>query len=442
MAMARILIIHVGNMNNKGTQALLKTDVSVIKELVRNVTISVSTTDEEKVKALYPSMAIFPPLIDIPYERADFFAKKTGFSRGSLKYKVVAFASLVSMFLEVWLCTISASLCKLGLRPFYRGALLQTMKESDVVVSYSDENFKEGASQLPSNAYWIVSWWTLLLSRTWAVLTVKFLGKPIVMFPNSVGCFRTWVGRMFARLALNRFDRILIREPRSNETVKSLGIRVPRIMTSDMTLLLKASGKPFRSDLQGPVIGVSIGVYSHTFSEKGIWNFVEANAEALDATIEKYGLNVVFLPHNVTGFRHDDFEVSKLVMERMRHKERARIVNGLTVEEFKSYLSQMDMVISAKMHPGVLAVASFVPALCIAYDDKQSGFFEQLSLSKCVISVQDVTAERLTEKIEYVWNARNDIRAKLEQLIPRLQTDTKAAVEQVLAPYVDLRRKE
>lgn len=79
MAMARILIIHVGNMNNKGTQALLKTDVSVIKELVRNVTISVSTTDEEKVKALYPSMAIFPPLIDIPYERADFLPRKQGF---------------------------------------------------------------------------------------------------------------------------------------------------------------------------------------------------------------------------------------------------------------------------------------------------------------------------------------------------------------------------
>ena len=429
-------------MNNKGTQALLKTDVSVIRELVQNVTVSVSTTDEEKVKELYPSMAVFPPLIDIPYERADFSAKKAGFSRGSLKYKIVAFAGLILMFVEVWLATVSALLCRLGLKPFYRAALLQTMKESDLIVSYSDENFKEGASELPSNVYWIVSWWTLLLSRTWAVLVVKFLGKPIVMFPNSIGCFRTWVGRMFGRLALNRFDRILIREPRSNETVTSLGIRVPRIMTSDTTLLLRGSGKSFRLDPDGPVIGVSIGIYSHTFSEKGIWNFVEANAEALDAAIEKHDLRVVFLPHNVTGFKYDDFEISKLIMERMRHKERAKIVNGLTVEEFKSYLSQMDMVISSKMHPGVLAVASFVPALCIAYDDKQSGFFEQLSLSKCVIAVQNVTAERLIEKIEYVWNARNDIRTRLQQLIPQLQTDTKAAIERVLAPYVNIRRKE
>ena len=60
-------IIHVGNMANKGTQALLMSDVSVIKDVVKgDVAFSVSTADIDGVKRLNLSLnAILLSMINI-----------------------------------------------------------------------------------------------------------------------------------------------------------------------------------------------------------------------------------------------------------------------------------------------------------------------------------------------------------------------------------------
>ena len=438
MSPFKVHIIHVGNMANKGTQALLMSDVSVIKDVIRgDVDFSVSTVDVEGVKQLLSLNGVFSPMVDIPYERADSFARKSGFSRDCWKYKAFAFASFIFMFIQMLLSAVSAVLAKTRLKPFYRVAFLEHVKNCDVVISYSDENFKEGASLLPSNIYWILAWWTMLISRTWDVLIAKFLGKPVVMFPNSVGPFRTMIGRILARLALNSCDCILIREPKSYREVDSLGVRIPKILTSDTALLLNTANKTVLDDIQHPVMGVSVGIYSYTLSKKGLCKFIEANAKALDAAIEKHGFYVVFLPHYVSGFRYDDLEVSELVLRRMRNKNRARIINASNVEEYKSFLGQMDIVVSSKMHPAVLAVASNVPAVCIAYDDKQVAFFEQLRMVNCVLPMHDVSSETLLSKINYVWSMRNEFRAELKERIPVLQANIKTAVKQALTPYIN-----
>ena len=218
MGLLRVHIIHVGNMVNKGTQALLKSDVSILREILgEDIILSVSTTDVNGVKRLnLPLNAVLPPLVDIPYEKADFYAKRLGFTRADLSYKVFAAGSLILMFFQILLSAFSAFLEKLGLRGIYRAHVLECMKNADVVVSYSDENFKESASLLPLNVYWILTWWSMLLSRTWDILTSRFLGKRVVMFPNSVGPFRTWLGVLLAKMALNMCNFILLLICRGN----------------------------------------------------------------------------------------------------------------------------------------------------------------------------------------------------------------------------------
>lgn len=434
-------IIHVGNMSNKGTQGLLKSDVSVIRDVVAgDVAFSVSTTDVEGVKRLnLPLDAIFPPIVDIPYEKADLFARKFGFTRDSWRYKVFALGSLIFMFIQAILSVFSVVLVKAGLRAFYRGEVLEHFRGSNLVISYSDENFKEGTSLLPLNAYWILTWWSMLISRTWEVLIAKFLGKPVILFPNSVGPFRTWIGRFLARLALNSCVCILIREPISCEIVDSLGIKSPRILTSDTTLLFKSSNDVIFDAASHPLMGVSAGVYSHSFSEKEINKYIDAHANALDRAIEKYGLSVVFMPHYVSGFKYDDLEICKSILNHMENRKAARIANLNTAEEFKSLLGQMDLVISSKMHPAVLAASGFVPTLCIAYDHKQSGFFKQLNLTDCILHVHNVLQETLSLKIDHVWSGRDEISAVLRERIPMLQQDIRKAIRQALGQFVEVK---
>jgi len=437
----KIHIIHVGNMNNKGTQALFKSDVYAINDTVKNeVFISVSTTDIEGVKRLnLPLNAVLSPVVAIPYEKADQLAKKFGCGRGSLRYKGFAVAMLVYMFVEVLLSVFSIVFVKLGLKAFYRREVMEHVKDCDLVISHSDESFKESASLLPLNPYWVMTWWSMLIARTWEILVAKSFGKPVVMFPNSVGPFRTWIGRCLSKLSLGNCDYVLIRDSISYEIVNKLGIRSCRILTFDTALLFNPPQNVL-DDFPRPLMGVSPGIYSHSLSREEVRNYILAHARALDAVIEKYGFLVVFLPHYISGFQYDDLEMCKFILCKMKNKNRVKIVNTSTVEEFKLFLDQMDMIVSSKMHPAVLAASGCVPVLCIAYDHKQTGFFERLDMVDCTIDIRRVSYERLLSKIDQVWNQNDRLRALLKNRIPAQQKDIKEAIRQAIAPYVERKK--
>ena len=103
MACSKVHIIHVGNMANKGTQALLCSDVSIIRSIAGDdVAISVSTTDITGVRKLgLPLADVLPATVDIPYEKADLLAKRFGYTRNSFRYKFFALCGLFLMLVQM-----------------------------------------------------------------------------------------------------------------------------------------------------------------------------------------------------------------------------------------------------------------------------------------------------------------------------------------------------
>lgn len=435
----KIHIIHVGNMNNKGTQALLSSDVFVLKEIVKDDnSISVSTTDVEGVKRLgLPIDAVLPTILDLPYEKADRLTIRLRCSRSSPKYKGFALGALLLFLAQTIFALVSVVLRKIGLPVFYRKEVINSISESDLVISCSDENFKETASLLPLNIYWIFTWWSMLFERTIEVMVAKSFGKSVVMFPNSVGPFRTWGGRFLSRLALNSCGAIIIRDPISYDIVKSIGINCRKLLTSDMALLYEPKTKAVNEVVNHPIIGVCPGVYSFSVSTKQIERYVINHAKALDAAIEKYGFNVFFLPHYISGFEYDDFEISKLILENMKNKEHVSILKIGSLEEFKLLINQMDLLISSKMHPAVLAVSGYVPAITIVYDHKQTGFFKDLGMSEYAVRLQDASGKELFCKIASAWSEREKMKALLAARVPKMQDRLKKAIIKAVEPFVD-----
>jgi polysaccharide pyruvyl transferase WcaK-like protein len=443
LAKSKIHIIHVGPMTNKGTQALMKSDDIAVREIVGDVSLSVSTADVEGVRRLNlpEDTAILPTVIDLPYFFADNIAMKVGLSRKSLSYKILSLYSLFLMFSQTALVVLSAGLARIKFPVFYRKKVLEYMLNCDVIVSCSDENFKETASMLPLNIYWAITWWTMLFERMMEVSVAKFFGKPLVMFPNSVGPFRTKVGMLMSKLALNNFDSLIIRDSVSFDLMKKMRV-VPKVtLTSDAALL-------FSADLKVPVrkfdpssLGVCIGVYSQSLSEKDFQDFIVQNANALDEIIERHGLNVFFFPHYISGFENDDLEVSKAVLSRMKHRDRAKVFKIDSLDEFKRSLEQMDLLISSKMHPMVLGTSGYVPTVCIAYDYKQTGFLTDLGLERCLIPLKEVKAETIVSKVEAVLAERAEIVNLLKERVPVLKYEVKSAMNDSLAPFVETKFK-
>ena len=436
---SKIVITHVGNMNNKGTQALLCSDVSCLKELLKDdSSISVSTTDIEGVKRLgLPLNDVFSTLVDIPYERADSLAKKLGVSRSSVTYRVLALGALILMFFQTILTLVSIWLMELGLKGIYRNDVLRRIRSGNLVLSCSDENFKETASLLPLNIYWILTWWSMLFERTVEVMVARSFGRPVVMLPNSVGPFRTWVGRSLSGIALSSCSSIIVRDPISFEIVRSMGVKPRRFLTSDMALLFRPEARTVREIAGRPLIGVCAGVYSFSISMQQIKRYVVEHAEALDSVIEKYGFHVVFLPHYISGFAYDDFEISKLVLQNMRNKEHARILKIDDLGEFKLTLNQLDVLVSSKMHPAVLAVSGYVPSIAVVYDHKQTGFFKDLGMLDYTVRLQEASSKELVARIDKAWSQRERTRRMLSVRVPVLQEKIRKTVRTAIEPFVE-----
>jgi len=420
-------------MNNKGSQGLIKSDVCVIRDVLnQNVDLSVSTVDQSGIKKLnLPFSAIMSPMVDIPYEKADNYARKLNFERRDLQYKLLSVMSIVVMIFQLFVSTFSAIAFKNGFKPFYRSDVLKRFKECDLVISCSDENFKESASLFSLNLYWVIAWWSMLFSRTWEVLIARYLGKKIILFPNSVGPFRTIIGRYLAKLALNCCDHVLIREAISLEIVKSLRVHSNIVITADTALLLPLVSNSHNS-FRKPVVGICLGIYGNTISEAETNHHILSYATAIDEAIDRYGFHVVFLPHYISGFRYDDLEITRLIMEKMKNISNAQLVLAPTVDEFKNILSQMDLVITSKMHPAIFATSQHVPTLCIAYDQKQLGYFNRLNMENCVISTNSISSDKIISTIDYIWNDRENIRISLIEQISILKKNVRNEIATVL----------
>jgi hypothetical protein len=120
-------------MSNMGAQALLESDVAILKEIISDsAVLSVSTTDEEEVNTLpLPLDAVVPTLVDIPFRKADTLTKRLGIGRTTSKYKVLVLLCMISMFFQVVLSILSSIFVKLKLKPLYRSEVFTQISKSN-----------------------------------------------------------------------------------------------------------------------------------------------------------------------------------------------------------------------------------------------------------------------------------------------------------------------
>jgi colanic acid/amylovoran biosynthesis protein len=139
----------------------------------------------------------------------------------------------------------------------------------------------------------------------------------------------------------------------------------------------------------------------------------------------------------VSGFKYDDLEISRMICGKMRHSDKTSLINAGSAEEFKSLIGGVDILVSSKMHPCVLASSVYVPSLCIAYDHKQSGFFSSLGMDQDVIALQNVTSQRLYEKIMDLWDRKAVRQEYLKIQVPFLQAQLKEAIATAVLSALD-----
>lgn len=424
----KILIIEAYSAANVGSGALVENSVRLLRENFPGADIEILAQSPPSIETL-TGLPVHHELITLPLKQS----------------RPAQFCWLLRTCSWMFFHTLRTLLLRLGVavpERFYtynRKTLtaLRKIKESDLVVSV-------GAERINDNFY------KAILFSLFMLRVVKGYKKFLVLFPQTVGPFHYRLTRRLSAQTLNRCDVVYVRDRRSLETVRELGVAGPAVVrTCDVAVvqpaadkasagkLLRAAGAPVG---EKPLLGVSAMHWSYIKAEgkSGYAEYCAAIAQAADQMIEREGVFVCFVATNILsqGCREDDVAAARDIIALMRRKSSAAVMDRVhTPSELKGMMGLMELCLVTRMHACIFSTGIRTPTVSINYQFKLKEYMEQMGLGDYTVDIDAVTPAALGELLFEAWSRRAELRATLEKSVEFWSADLHAAMARLPGEY-------
>lgn len=234
-------------------------------------------------------------------------------------------------------------------------------------------------------------------------------GMKTMLYANGIGPIVKKTNRRLAARILNNVDLITLRDDKSDEELKALGVTKPKIIiTADPAFTIDTditqSGK-FFTNIAGVPAGTKLCIVSIRSWKNSSPYFKSDLAKLCDYMVEKHSIYPLFVPMQYP----EDTEISKAVMALMKNPSYI-ISRELSVPEMFSVLSEAEILIGMRLHSLIYATTLAIPAIPLCYDPKISAFMESLNQPDKVDveSFDYATAERLLNTIIIEKDSRRE----------------------------------
>lgn len=257
-----------------------------------------------------------------------------------------------------------------------------------------------------------------LCPRSLVILAGRIFGKRAVLSGQTIGPLTRSFDRWLAGASLNRAEVITLRDHGiSREVLRQIGVVRPKILdvADDAWALEAAPAERVEAALgqeslpprtHTPWIGVTARfLTTASLSEDELRDLF---AEAFDQAVERFNAAIVFVPMFVhQDPAKDDRVEARRIIGRMRHRERAFIVQGdHTPSVIKGILGRMDMVIGTRYHGVLFALSTARPAIAVSVSDyytmKMTGVMRPMGQEAHLLQLKGLTAEHLFEEITQI----------------------------------------
>ena len=203
-------------------------------------------------------------------------------------------------------------------------------------------------------------------------------GLKTMLYANGIGPISKKFSRKLASEILNKVDLITLRDDKSDEELKSLGVTKPKIIiTADPAFTIdteNTSSGRFFTNIAGVPSGTKLCIVSIRNWKNSSPYFKSDLAKLLDFMVENHKIYPLFVPMQYP----EDTEISKSVLGLMKNE--GYIINKeLSVPEMFSVLSEAEILIGMRLHSLIYATTLAIPAMPICYDPKISAFMESLN---------------------------------------------------------------
>lgn len=254
---------------------------------------------------------------------------------------------------------------------------------------------------------------------------------PVACIGQSVGPLRRPLIRRLARAVLSGVQVIAVRDERSREAVRELGLGREAEVTADLAFLLPAPkedeiagarrlvGLPEEA---GPVAAIAL----RPSPAEGPRDLASRLGAAIGGACDELGLKPVLLAMQ----RSQDLGFARLAAAAMPVE--AVIAPPMSARQLLALTAGCDLVIGMRLHALIFAALAGVPLVGISYDPKVDGLMEQLGL-RAATSVERLDGSALSRSIIETWERRGEMARSLAGRAERLRAMALRNVELALS---------
>ena len=272
------------------------------------------------------------------------------------------------------------------------------------------------------------------LLQVYGTYFATLLGKPTVIYGQSIDPFGSKLITLTTKFMLNKVDLITVREEISLNYLKAIAIKPKVILTADASFLVNSISPEESIKLlaeegilqnQRPLVGITVRAWNFPGTGNAnarYGNYIKVITETIEWLISNKNATVIFFPQVIYPPKDDDTVISTKIASRIGQKQNIRVLTkDYSPEELKGIVGQMDLFIGTRMHSSIFALCNAVPAISISYQKKTDGIMKMLGMSDYVLDIANLRLDGVIAAINLALANRDDIKERLKVSIPEME---------------------
>ena len=235
----------------------------------------------------------------------------------------------------------------------------------------------------------------------------------VMVYANGIGPLKLEKNQRRATSALEKVEKITLRDQQSRAVLKELGLKNQNIIVTADAAFGFTNTRPDAADEILDRIGLISKKY-FCVSIRG-WktlkeDFTSEMAVFCDYMGERHGLSPLFIPMQPSN----DAEISTQVMELAR-RQSYYLQEDFSIEEILSVVSGAQFLVGMRLHSIIYGANTATPVIGLVYDPKVSAMFREIN-QKYYIGLEEISANRLIDFSEEILSRRDEIARELRKV--------------------------
>jgi polysaccharide pyruvyl transferase CsaB len=210
----------------------------------------------------------------------------------------------------------------------------------------------------------------------------------VVIYGVGAGPITTKAGKFFIKTLANKADSISVRDVKSKELLKDIGIRKEIDIIGDPAFAIEPVRKRSKTNELKKVAVTAVPYFSKQYwpqrDDSKYEAYVKGMAQNLDELIEKKGATVTFFSTKYP----QDVEVTREIYDMMTYKQFVRIKGeNLHPDEIVKLCAEQDLIIGTRLHSLILSVVASTPVLGVGYHHKVEHFLQALGKEEHFVEI-------------------------------------------------------